>query len=60
MRVELNEIKNYLRVDHPFDDTLLTTLKKVAEGYVYSAIELETTITSLPNNTFPLETAIES
>nr|DAI97032.1 MAG TPA: head tail connector [Caudoviricetes sp.] len=41
MRVELNEIKNYLRVDHPFDDTLLTTLKKVAEEYVYSAIELE-------------------
>lgn len=37
--MELKEIKNYLRIDHSLDDTLLKTLQTTAEAYIYSAIE---------------------
>lgn len=41
--MELSELKNYLRIDHDLDNTLLETLKNVAEKYIYGAIEIETT-----------------
>lgn len=41
--MELTELKNYLRIDHDLDDTLLETLKDVAEKYIYGAIEIKTT-----------------
>ena len=41
--MELVELKNYLRIDHDLDDDLLTTLKTVAEKFVYGSIEVTET-----------------
>ncbi len=37
--MELLELKNYLRVDHSMDDSLLSTLKITAETYILGATE---------------------
>ena len=37
----IKELKNYLRIDHDFDDSLIETFKIAAENYIYGAIETE-------------------
>lgn len=37
--MELQELKNYLRVDTTMDDSLLISLKLSAETYILNAVE---------------------
>lgn len=37
----LSKIKNYLRIDHDFDDELLKDITNVATSYVDSAIDFD-------------------
>ncbi len=41
--MELTQLKNYLRIDHDFDDTTLEMLQQVAEQYVINAVDSENT-----------------
>lgn len=41
--MELTQLKNYLRIDHDFDNTTLEMLKQVAEQYVINAVDSEIT-----------------
>lgn len=41
--MELNELKNYLRIDHDLDDELLKMLKATAEQFILNSIEVTET-----------------
>lgn len=39
--MNLDELKNFLRVDHNLDDSLLSILQETAENYILGAIDAE-------------------
>lgn len=39
--MDLNTLKNYLRIDHDFDDDILTLLQSYAEQYIINAVDSE-------------------
>lgn len=39
--MNLDELKNFLRVDHDLDDSLLSILQETAENYILGAIDAE-------------------
>lgn len=39
--MELAELKNYLRIDHDYDDNILEMFQEIATDYINGAIEIK-------------------
>jgi uncharacterized phage protein (predicted DNA packaging) len=50
--MNIEEIKNFLKIEHSEDDTFLTLLKETSEAYLKGAIEIDLEETILTDKRF--------